>query len=140
MMPEINYYAILACGVASMVLGFIWYGPLFGKKWMKLMNLGVQTPEEMKKAQKEMMPTYILTFVLALFQAWVLSYYIKGWTDASGVENSLWIWGAFVIPTIFGGTMWNGSSKKVAWSRFCIQGGYYLVLFVIFGLILGYWK
>ncbi len=140
MMLEINYLAILACGVAAMVLGFIWFGPLFGKQWMKLMNLGAQTPEEIKKAQKGMIPAYVLTFVLALFQAWVLSYYIKGWTDASGLTNALWIWAAFVIPTVFGATMWNGSSNKVAWSRFAIQGGNYLVLFIIFGLILGNWK
>jgi len=140
MMPEINYYAILACAVAAMVLGFIWFGPLFGKKWMELMNVGPQTPEEIKKAQRAMMPTYIITFVLAFFQAWVLAYYIGGWKEASGVENSLWIWAAFVVPTVFGATMWNGSSNKVAWSRFAIQGGNYLVLFIIFGLILGNWK
>jgi len=28
---HINIWAILACGVASLVIGFIWYGPLFGK-------------------------------------------------------------------------------------------------------------
>ncbi len=136
----INYYAVFACGVVAMVLGFIWFGPLFGKKWMQLMNLGPQTPEEIKKAQRAMMPTYIITFVLALFQAWVLAYYIKGWEEASGVENALWIWAAFVVPTVFGATMWNGSSNKVAWSRFAIQAGNYLVLFIIFGLILGNWK
>lgn len=136
----INYYAVAACGVAAMVLGFVWYGPLFGKQWMKLMNIGAQTSDEIKKAQKAMIPTYVLTFVLALFQAWVLSYYIKGWADASGVTNALWIWAAFVIPTVFGATMWNGSSNKVAWSRFAIQGGNYLVLFIIFGLILENWK
>ncbi len=29
----LNILAILASGIASLVSGFIWYGPLFGKAW-----------------------------------------------------------------------------------------------------------
>jgi hypothetical protein len=71
---------------------------------------------------------------------YVLAFYIAGWTDASGVENALWIWAAFVIPTVAGAAMWNNDSAKISWARFLIQGGYQLVLFVMFGLILGYWQ
>ena len=33
---QVNYVAILACGISAMVIGSIWYGPLFGKTWMQL--------------------------------------------------------------------------------------------------------
>ncbi len=137
---SINYYAIAVCGIASMVLGFVWYGPLFGKKWMEVTGANALDKEKRKEMQKKAGPMYAITFILSLFQAWVLAYYIAGWKDASGVENSLWIWAAFVIPTVAAGAMWNNDSKKVSWARFLIQAGYYLVLFVIFGLILGNWK
>ncbi len=136
----INYYAVLACGVAAMILGFVWYGPLFGKKWMHVIGATSLDEAKRKEMQKRAGPLYVVTFILALFQAWVLAYYIKGWTDASGVENALWIWAAFLIPTVAAGAMWNNDSSKVSWARFLIQAGYYLVLFVIFGLILGNWK
>jgi hypothetical protein len=40
MHPEIhiNFLAVGAVVVANVVFGFVWYGPLFGKTWAKLMN------------------------------------------------------------------------------------------------------
>ncbi|MBI3341870.1 DUF1761 domain-containing protein, partial [Candidatus Curtissbacteria bacterium] len=35
---QINYMAVVAAAVVNMVLGFLWYGPLFGKPWMKMMG------------------------------------------------------------------------------------------------------
>lgn len=32
----INYYAVVASSVLAMVVGAIWYGPLFGKKWLEI--------------------------------------------------------------------------------------------------------
>lgn len=36
---HINIPAILAAILAAMVLGFLWYGPLFGKAWAREMKL-----------------------------------------------------------------------------------------------------
>ncbi len=137
---EINYFAVLLCGFLAMVFGSIWYGPLFGKKWMKITRATPKDLEERKKMQKAAAPLYAIQFVLVLFQAWVLAYYIAGWKDASGIENSLWIWAAFVMPTIAGTSMWTNDSRAVMRARFLIQSGYQLVLFFLFGLILGLWR
>lgn len=140
MMPEINYYAIAVCGIASMVLGFVWYGPLFGKKWAEIIGATALDAEKRKEMQKRAGPLYAVTFVLALFQAFVMAYYIAVVPSSSGLDHGIWLWAGFVIPTVAAGAMWNNDSKKVSWARFLIQAGYYLVLFVIFGLILGNWK
>lgn len=137
---EVNYWAILVCGILSMVVGAIWYGPLFGRKWCEIIGADPNDIEGIKKMQKESAKLYFVQFILTLFQVWVLAYYIEGWKEASGLQNALWIWGAFVMPVIAGTAMWNNDPKKVAWSRFLIQSGYQLVIFVIFGLILGFWK
>ena len=39
MLSELNWLAIIVSTVFSMVLGFIWYGPLFDTAWMKLVGL-----------------------------------------------------------------------------------------------------
>lgn len=41
MYPQIhvNFPAVIAAVVVSFLFGWLWYGPLFGKKWMGLMNL-----------------------------------------------------------------------------------------------------
>lgn len=136
---EINFVAVIVCAVLGMVIGSIWYGPLFGKAWMKICGATDLDKEARKKMQKAAMPLYMIQFGLALFQVWVLAYYIEGWAAASGVINALWIWAAFVMPTIAGAAMWNNDSTKIKWSRFLIQAGYQLVCFVVFGLILGAW-
>ena len=136
----INYLAVLVCAVLAMVIGFIWYGPMFGKKLMEVVGVTAADLEKRKQMEKSAAPLYAVQFLLTLFQAWVLAYYIGGWQGASGLENSLWIWAAFVMPIVAGASMWNNDSSKVAWSRFFIQAGYQLVLFIMFGLILGLWK
>jgi hypothetical protein len=137
---EINYWAVLVCGVLAMVIGSIWYGPLFGKRWLQVIGATELDLERRKQMQREAAPLYVIQFALALFQAWVLAYYIVGWKDAPGVENALWIWAAFVVPTLAGTSMWNNDQTKVKWARFLIQGGYQLVLFIAFGLVLGMWR
>jgi hypothetical protein len=137
---EINYLAVLACGIVSMIIGFVWYGPLFGKLWIKVIGATEMDLAARKEMQKKAMPLYGISFVLALFQAYVLAHYIQGWAEASGLENALWIWAAFIVPTVAGASMWNNDSRKIAWTRFWLQAGYYLVLFVVFALILSYWR
>jgi len=139
-MMDVNYWAVLVCGVVAMVLGGIWYGPLFGKAWMRIIKAGPMDVAQRKEMQKRVMPLYLVQFVLVLFQAYVLAHYIAGWEEAGGVQNALWVWAAFVMPTVAASAMWNNDSAKVSWARFLIQAGYNLVLFVIFGFILRMWR
>jgi hypothetical protein len=39
-----------------------------------------------------------------------------------------------------GAVMWTNQNSKLKWLRFLIQGGYQLVLFILFGLLLQFWK
>ena len=137
---EVNLYAVGLCGVLAMIIGGIWYGPLFGNKWLKVVGANVHDIEARKKMQKVAGPLYLVQFILTLFQAYVLAHFINGWKDASGIETSLWIWAAFVMPIVAGSAMWNNDSKHIAWTRFLLQAGYQLILFILFGCILGSWK
>ena len=137
---EINYLAIFVCAVLAMGVGSVWYGPLFGKKWLEVVGATAEDLEARKEMQKRMIPLYVTQFLLVLFQVWVLAYYIGGWKEVSGLGNALWIWAAFVMPTVAAASMWNNDSAKVSWARFLIQAGYQLVVFVMFGLILGAWN
>lgn len=137
---DINLYAVLGCVVVAMALGFVWYGPLFGKKWMEIIGATALDEVRRKEMQKKAAPLYAITAVLTFFQAYVLALYIKGIEDIGGIENSLWIFAAFVVPTIAAGAMWNNDEGKVKWARFLIQAGYYFILFIVFGYILSRWS
>lgn len=137
---DINYWAILVGGVFAMVLGSVWYGPLFGKKWMEIVGATALDEAQRKEMQKKAMPLYGVQFVLTLFQVLVLAHLINDTTAVTGLERSLWIWGAFIMPTIAAGAMWNNDSAKISWARFLIQSGYQLILFIVFGLLIQYWR
>lgn len=137
---EVNYLAIIVGAVFSMVFGAIWYGPLFGKKWMEIVGVDPRDFEARKKMQKTAGPLYAVQFLLTLFQVLVLAHLIADTELVSGLERALWIWAAFVIPTMAGAVMWTNENKKLKWARFLIQGGYQLVLFTVFGLLLQFWR
>ncbi len=136
----VNYWAIASGAILSMIIGAIWYGPLFGKKWMEIAGVNPADEEARKKMQKSAGPLYAVQFLLTLFQVLVLAHLVADTKIAGGLERSLWIWAAFVIPTLAGAVMWTNESTKLKWSRFLIQGGYQLVIFVVFGLLLQFWK
>lgn len=134
-MFAINYWAILISAVLSMILGFLWYGPLFGQHWMKIVGADWMDREARKKMQRGAARLYVVQFLLTIFQVTILSRFVA---DA-GFTEAIWIWAGFVMPTIAGSAMWNNDSAKISWARFLIQGGYQLVIFIMFGCILGMW-
>jgi hypothetical protein len=138
-MLEINLWAVLVCAVLSMVLGSLWYGPMFGKKWMEIVGATDMDMEARKKMQKNAVKLYVIQFLLTLFQVGVLAYFITNTVGVGKLDGSLWIWVAFVMPTVAGASMWNNDSRKISWARFLIQGGYQLLLFVMFGLVIQFW-
>ncbi len=134
----INYWAVIGCAVAAMVVGAVWYGPLFGRAWLKVIGATAADLAARREMQKRAAPLYAIQFLLTCFQVFVLAHYVR--LGLGGVESALWIWAGFIVPTIAGTAMWNNDSRQVAWARFLIQVGYQLVVFVIFGLILTIWR
>lgn len=137
---EINHWIVLGCAVLSMVVGSLWYGPLFGKQWMALMGATEDCKADKKAMQKKMAPLYLIQFILAIFQLYVLVYAVTAaqYTfGTSSVVTALWIWAAFIMPTTAGTVMWNGNETSAKWSAFLIQAGYQFVLAALFGVIFG---
>jgi len=59
----VNVLAILVVGVAYMVVGFLWYGPLFAKPWMKLVGM---TQEDLQRGANSAVPGWASSPGLAL--------------------------------------------------------------------------
>jgi RsiW-degrading membrane proteinase PrsW (M82 family) len=71
----INLWAILVSGLASLVIGFIWYGPLFGKAWSGYTGW---TEEKVKTLpSSRLASTYVLTFAAALVTAYALAFLVR---------------------------------------------------------------
>ena len=137
---SVNYGAIGVGAVLSLVLGAFWFGPLFGKQWLRLSGATATDREAREKMQQSAGPLYGIQFTLTLFQVTVLAHLVADTTRVGGLERALWIWGAFVVPTLVGTIMWTNESGKQKQVRFLLQGGYQLMMFLIYGLLLQFWK
>lgn len=132
-----NYLAILVAAIATMVLGFLWYGPLFGKPWMKLAGLTTEKISEMKK--KGMTKTYMVSMLASLIMAYVLSFFVSSVgadTAVAGAVVGLWVWVGFVATTMINDVLFLNKSVNL----YSINTGYQLVSLLIMGAILGVWK
>lgn len=130
----VNYLAVAIAAVSNMIVGSIWYGPLFGKTWMKLAGV--------KMGGKNPAPSYVMAFIGALIAAYVLAHFIwltatgmgGGVTVTSAMTTAFWGWLGFVAPATAGNVIWEGKS----WSYWFITAGYWLVALVAMAAILGY--
>ncbi len=136
----VNYLAVLTGAVASMAIGAIWYGPVFGKKWMEIIGVNPDSEEELRAMQKGTGLLYGIQFVLTLFEVLVLAHLIADTTRVGGVERAVWIWAGFIVPTLAGAVIWTNQKNGLKWAQFFIQGGYQLVMFGVYGVLLQFWK
>lgn len=129
----INYYAIAVCAVTSMVLGTLWYGPIFGKLWIKLSGMTEKHIEEAKK--KGMALSYLLALVGSLVMAYVMAKF-PTYNVKDGLELGFWLWLGFIATVSLGNVLWEGKS----WKLYILNNAYNLLQLLIFGSILATWK
>lgn len=129
-MPDVNWLAVLACGVVSLVLGAIWYSPmLFANQWQSAAGL---SDEKAKSGN----PAIIFggAFVLSLIAAAVFAMFLGkemslGAATAAGFSTGLcWVAAALGISYLF---------ERRPLKLWLINGGYHTLQFTAFGLILG---
>ena len=134
--PDINFLAVLIASIVSMIVGSLWYGPLFGKAWMKLMNIDKKKVNEMKKTG--MGKSYFVMFVGLLLSNYILAHFVD-YTDSvtfgQGMLTGFWIWLGFLVTTMLGSILWDGKPFKL----YLINVLHYFVTLTISGGILAVW-
>ncbi|GAB4426975.1 MAG: DUF1761 domain-containing protein [Anaerolineales bacterium] len=137
----VNWLAVLACVVVSMISGALWYHPkVFFNAWWT--GIGKTKGEEPDRENMGM--TWALTLISAFVQAVALSFMVTamgglmstGISAGSGALTGFMLWLGFVAPTALVNKLFAGQGLKV-WA---IEIGNHLVNFVLFGAILGAWR
>ena len=130
-LSEINYLAVLAGAAFNMVLGSLWYGPLFGKLWMKFIE---KKPEEIKSNPL----LYIFSFVAAFVAGSVLYLVVLGFafsTFGAGLLAGVVCWLGFVTTATLTFSIFEGPKLSV-WLLFIL---YQLVIFAVLGGLFAIW-
>ena len=130
---NINWFAVLVAALASFIIGWLWYGPLFGKKWMELNGF---TKENIQDGGLSMPVILIVNYVATTLAALAIAMFIGAEADiAFGIF-------AGIMIAVF----WIGTSRlndvlyeKKPMGLFWINVGYYFVIYSIMGVILGAW-
>jgi hypothetical protein len=128
---------IVASGVAFMLVGSMWYGALFGKKWMEITGL---TMEQAKATPPNvMMRMYGGSFIAALVASYVLSVFIDATmmtTLSGGVKVGIAAALGFSGTAFASGYLFNRKPLTL----WFIDAGYQLACLTIAGAILGAWR
>ena len=132
---SINYWAVLAATIAAIVLGFLWYGPLFGKVWMQLMGMDKKKMD--KNMKKQMTKSYIILVITTLITSYVLAHFVKylGTTVSDALQTAFWIWLGFVATIQIGIVLWDGKP----WKLYFINASHQLVSLALMATILALW-
>ena len=137
MSVEINLLAVLLAGLSTMVVGSLWYGPLFGKTWTRLAkvkqdpNFGARKMALMYGGA--LLVSLITALVLAIFTTIVHSYF----EGSSFVYSALWtgliLWAGFTAARIHMHDSFEGRRKKLT----LLTVSHELVTIEIMALIIG---
>lgn len=135
-MFPIDYLAVFVAAIVAMILGGLWYGPVFGKPWMRMMGL---TKESMKDMKMKPATAMALGFVGALVMAYVLAQLLSlagtiyGDLSLSAVlQDAFLVWLGFIAPVTLGVVIWEGKP----WKLWLLNAGYYLVSLLLMGAII----
>lgn len=131
---KINHLAVFVCLILMHALGFLWYGPLFGEKWMAMVELDQATME----SDSMEAGLWITNFIASLAPLYLLAWLFTKLNVTSGVRGAIV---AFLITFCFhhlplmSGNMFAGEHYGLAW----ITGGFGIVGLTLSGFILGAW-
>ena len=132
---EVNLLAVFVATIVGHIIGFLWYGPLLGKAWMKMMNF---TKDDMKSMKIGPMFAMTLSVVIALITNYILAVFlgVSGANSiAEGLSVGFWLWLGFAMPLNLGVFLWEGRPFKL----FLFNTAQYLIAILLAASIIVIW-
>ena len=129
----VNYWAVLVSALSAFVVGWFWYGPLFGKKWMKLNDF---TEEQLRKGSLSLPLIMGINYIATALAAFAIAMFI-------GAQANM---GFGIFAGLMIAIFWIGTSRlndvlyeQKPMGLFWINVGYNVVIYAVMGAILGAW-
>lgn len=120
---QLNYLAVIVATIVQFAIGFVWYGPIFGKLWGKIHGFDKLSKEVQQKLMKEMGPFYLLQALVTLVMAFVLVVFITYLPSWSAYILAGFLWIGFVVPTQVSSVIFGGTEGKWIFPKIAVQAG-----------------
>ena len=134
-MHDVNWLAVLVAGLVPMVVGYLWYGLVFGKQWLALM----ETTAEEIQANYNPLKTHGPSFIMALITAYILAQLLADMGGSgsamAGVHVALMALIGFVLPVASQSVTYEGRKTGL----FVLGLGYNGVALIGQAVVLAAW-
>lgn len=128
MFDGIDLLAVLAAAVASFATGAAWYAVL-GRVWMRAARL---SEAETRPRPFLFIASFACQLVMSLIFAGII-YHAGPMTVSNGILSAVLVWTGFLATTLIVNHRFQGAS----WALTVIDGGHWLAVLVIQGIVLG---
>ncbi len=128
---SLNWWAILVATVAAFALGGLWYGPLFGKAWLRALG----------KTEADITPSprpFVISAVTSLVTCVVVAA-LMALIGLTGLVAGLLFGLATGIGFIATAMASDAAFCDWGWRLWAIQAGYRVAYSVLMGGIIGLW-
>jgi hypothetical protein len=143
-LESVNYFAVVAAAVSTFVIGGVWYSPLlFHRAWMKAnrfteADLATRSPGTAgRRSSMGQGRIFGLAFVFAVIMSLNLAMFLNApdtttaWGATAGALTAVWVVLGIATVALF---------ERRPFAYIAVNGGYWLVSFVVMGAIIGAWR
>jgi len=135
---SINIPAVVVAAIATMIIGSLWYGPIFGKPWAKMMGFDMEDKAAMEEMKKKAKPAYFWTFLGSI----VLAIFLSAFGSTLGIAGmgeglllGFFAWLGFVATTMLANYLFSQREFKL----YLIDSLYHLLNFLVMSAIVTVW-
>lgn len=94
MFDHVNWLAVIGAAIVAFAVGGIWYGPLFGKRWMELIG---KRPEEIGNPTIPLVVSFFTALVAATALAVLVTPFANDLLTAAFVGLLVWVASGLVL-------------------------------------------
>jgi hypothetical protein len=129
---SVNWLGVVVGTVVSMILGMLWYGPLFGKTWLAMIG---KRAEEIESNPMDYLKTALAAFVSMIFLNLAVNAFGAGSLVEGAIQGAL-VFIGFGATATFVYTTFEGPPQKV----WLLYSAYQVLVFIIMGAVFAVWR